>query len=222
MFLEVMKTLLKSLVLPHLDYCSQLWFPCLSGPEILKLEEIQKTFTKRVKGYYGLPYWTRIMNLGLRSVERRMERYRCIYIHKILIQDIPNCGIKTDVRNERIGRTLVVPPVKGGYKAVQTLKDRSFGVEGPRLYNSLPRCLRNFAGTKDRFKVLLDLFLRDVPDQPNRPYDYAGAQKKEGMPSNLICDWTRKLSSIDWTPEEGRFTFSGKDCYGVTYQNDGF
>ena len=51
--LTPMTTLYKSLVLPHMDYCSQLWNPC-SRAEINKLEMIQRSFVKKIKGMYNL------------------------------------------------------------------------------------------------------------------------------------------------------------------------
>ena len=45
----VMITLWKSLVLPKLDYCSQLWSPNTPGM-IQKIEEIQCSYVRKIKG----------------------------------------------------------------------------------------------------------------------------------------------------------------------------
>ena len=46
---ELMLTLWKSLVIPHLDYCSQLWSPHLRS-EIQKLEMTQRSFIRKIEG----------------------------------------------------------------------------------------------------------------------------------------------------------------------------
>ena len=45
---ELMLTLWKSLVIPIVDYCSQLWSPSKVG-EIQQIENIQKAFTRKIK-----------------------------------------------------------------------------------------------------------------------------------------------------------------------------
>ena len=61
---EVMLTLWRSLVLPHLDYCSQLWNPQEKGL-IQAIERIQQSFTRQIKGMKDLNYWERLKNLKL-------------------------------------------------------------------------------------------------------------------------------------------------------------
>ncbi len=69
---EVLKTLWKSLVQPHIDYCSQLWAPYKSG-EIQAIEEIQRQFTAKFLSLSNLNYWERLQTLKLTSQQRRME-----------------------------------------------------------------------------------------------------------------------------------------------------
>ena len=52
---------------------------------------------------------------------------------------------------------------------VGRLKEDTFAVKGPRLFNDLPSEFRNFTGTADKFKRKLDLFLKNVPDRPALP-----------------------------------------------------
>ena len=77
---ELMLTTWKSLVLPILDYCSQLWSPLKKG-EIQQIEEIQKSFTRKISTYSHKDYWNRLKTFRLYSLQRRRERYRIIYIH---------------------------------------------------------------------------------------------------------------------------------------------
>ena len=63
---EVMLTLWKGLVLPHHDYCSQLWSPSRVG-DIQSLEMVQRAFIKKIDGMYLLSYWQQLKSLGLYS-----------------------------------------------------------------------------------------------------------------------------------------------------------
>ena len=74
-----MLTLLKSLVQPKLDYCSQLWSPS-DQASINKLGMVQKYLVDKIKcgKLEGLNYWDKLSNLRLYSQERRRERYQVI------------------------------------------------------------------------------------------------------------------------------------------------
>ena len=76
---EPMLTLWKSLVIPHLDYCSQLWSPRTKG-EIQNLEMTQRSFVRRIEGLAQYSYWEQLKLLNLFSVERRRERYMILYV----------------------------------------------------------------------------------------------------------------------------------------------
>ena len=52
---NLMLILWKSLVLPHHDYCSQLWSPSKVG-DIQNLEMVQRSFVKKITGMKGLSY----------------------------------------------------------------------------------------------------------------------------------------------------------------------
>ena len=55
------------------------------------------------------------------------------------------------------------------------MKDQSFTVVGPRLFNVLPIELRKFDGSLDVFKSRLDKFLWRVDDKPPLPGYYDAA-----------------------------------------------
>ena len=74
-----MMTLFKSLVLPRLDYGSQLWSPHLVK-HIDKLEKNRRSFTKHITGMQCLEYSERLVSLMLCSLQRRRERYCIIYV----------------------------------------------------------------------------------------------------------------------------------------------
>ena len=76
---SLMLTLLKSLVIPQLEYCCQLWNPW-KAKDIQAIEAIQRTFTYKITEVQHLNYWERLHELKLYSLQRRRERYIIIYI----------------------------------------------------------------------------------------------------------------------------------------------
>ena len=167
---ELMLTLWKSLVIPILDYCSQLWSPSKVG-EIQQIEEIQKAFTRKIRSDSRDDYWERLQKSHLYSLERRRERYCIIYVWKILEGLVPNLTGRSQVMGRstiRLGRTCVVPPVVTAAKnRSQRLREGSFCVKGPMLFNSIPSHLRNMTGVSHvEFKKELDKFLKTIADEP--------------------------------------------------------
>ena len=148
----------------HIDYCSQLYFPNQSA-ELERLEQLQKTFTKKIPEVNQMNYWERLKALKMYSQQRRAERYQVIYTWKVLEGLAPNCGVTT-IQNERRGRECKIPMLKGS-QGVRSLRDQSFQVRGPRLFNCLPSNIRNTSRVSVlEFKEKLDKFLGLLPDHP--------------------------------------------------------
>ena len=79
---------------------------------------------------------------------------------------VPNCGLKWTNIEERRGRVCEVPKLKGS-KEVQKCRKQSFQMSGPKLWNSLPKNVRNLKNCDiEHFKEVLDCFLSKVPDEP--------------------------------------------------------
>ena len=95
-----------------------------------------------------------------------------------------------------------MPSYTGTLMRYKSLKERSIFVEGPRLYNSLPRYLREHSGSIVSFKACLDSFLSGIPDQPDGNW-CAGSLSRDGKPSNGIQDWMRTLNMYNWMPDDG-------------------
>ena len=187
-----LKFMWKSLVQCHLDYCSQLYFPHKSS-DMEKLENQQRLFTLKIPEVSHLNYWQRLDTLKIYSQERRMERYRAIYVWKILEGISPNCGLE-ETFSERRGREVKVPPVKGK-GAIQTIREKSFQIHGAKVFNSLPKSIRNLKNTNtEDFKAKLDEFLETIPDEPKLPgYIPTGCNQNTACPSNSIVDQSRNL-----------------------------
>jgi len=80
---DIVVKLYKSLVRPHLEYCTVAWSPYYSKDKDL-LERIQHRFTGMVPGLKNLPYEERLMELRLRSLEERRVRADLIEVYKMV------------------------------------------------------------------------------------------------------------------------------------------
>jgi ribonuclease P/MRP protein subunit RPP40 len=196
-----LRTLWKSLVQPHLDYASQLWYPALVARDIEEMEAPLRAFTRRMGGLRHLSYWKRLEASSLQSSERRAERYKIIYLWKVAKGIVPNFGVTLKSSNGRKGGLMfAIPSISGSRASVRTLKEKSLMVEGPRLFNALPAWMRDTDVTKDTFKVRLDAMLSLIPDQPRHKFFDPAPVGLSGRPSNSIRDWIHHLSMSDWSP----------------------
>ena len=184
-----MKFMWKTLVQCHIDYCSQLYL-CTPG-DIQKIENLQRIYTRKIPELKNLNYWQRLKQLQMLSQERRAERYKALYIWKILEGLVPNCGLET-TNSERRGREIKVPDLKGSSR-VKTLRENGFHVSGARTFNSLPKHLRNLSNISvEEFKIKLDQYLEKIPDEPILPdYTPSACNLVTAKPSNSIIDQGR-------------------------------
>ena len=181
--IDVMITLLKQLVVPQLEYASIIWSPT-DQRSIAKIESVQRLFTSKFACFLTfdedlqrficrVEYHKRLQRLKVYSLERRRERYMILYIYKIIIGLIDNPGLEIQYN----ARTKVnIKPKMSPTTAptwTKRVRNSSFFVQGPRLYNKLPQHLRELENittpTKknvDDFKSKLDKHLQTLPDIP--------------------------------------------------------
>jgi hypothetical protein len=164
-----MLTLYKSLPLPIIEYCSALWCPLGVG-QIQKLEALQWSFIRKISNTKGLNYWECLKYTKLYSLQRRRERYRMIYVWKILEKLVPNINNSIISHNHiRHGRKCFIPVINASAK-INKLREASLPIHGARLFNALPNAVRNLSNTSIlKFKSAVDKFLRTVPDEPQIP-----------------------------------------------------
>ena len=190
---QFMKWLWLTYIQPKIDYCSQLYGPN-SGPMLLKLENLLKSFTKRIDGFRNKSYWDRLKALDLSSIGRRIQRYKCIYTWKIVNGLVNNCNLSWSY-NEYTGTIINTISVGKYYKS---LRSQSFQWIGPRLFNSLPRHIRDCKLPLSDFKSLLNEFLRQVPDCPvTRTLTPVPMDPHDCSPSNCITHWILYLKLSD-------------------------
>ena len=192
---EFMKLMWKQLVQGHVDYCSQLWQP-LQSTSLQRLENLFKTFSKKIPCLRNESYWNRLKILKMSSQQRRLERYRIIYTWKALEGLVPDCGmILGNSQESRNGRECKVPTIaKKSSARVETLREQSLQVHGAKLFNCIPQTIRNMTKCDvDTFKQKLDLFLSKIPDQPLfREAIPTTTDQHTLKPSNSLIDQVRE------------------------------
>ena len=163
----IMLVLWNSMVQSRLDYCSQLWSPSLQS-EITKIEDVQRHFTKRIEGMEELSYHERLEKLRMYSQERRRDRYAILFIWKISMNLVSGYKLEFVGEGTRRGRECVVANIdRNSPAAVRRARENSLSCKGAKMFNLLPADLRNITSDKVRdFKSKLDLFLREVADEP--------------------------------------------------------
>ena len=82
---------------------------------------------------------------------------------------MPNPGITEISGNENKGRLCGVPFTRDKKRI------ESFNVVGPKLFNIIPKELRKMKCPLSDFKIGLDAFLMNVPDEPPCPGLVSGA-----------------------------------------------
>ena len=129
-------------------------------------------------------YWECLKDMSIYSLQRRRERYRIIYIWKILEQLVPNINNKIQAKDHiRLGRLCIL----NGRNA-STKLEGSLTIDGPKLFNSLPKHVRDLKGVSlQKFKRALDLHLKKIPDNPQIP----GYTECRRATSNSICEMTK-------------------------------
>ena len=184
----VMTTLYKSLVRSLLEYCRPLWNPT-KVTEIQLIEGVQRTFTSFIGGLRHLNYWERLVQLKVMPLQCRVqtgEVYHpdALMVWKILHNVVPNCcNIKVKV-TPRHGDVAIIPSLsKSSSRRNQSLYDRSFAVQGPKLWNKVPHTVK--ADTFfDMLRCSFSNFLALISDNPPVA-DYS-------------CSWSNSL--VDFSP----------------------
>ena len=134
--------------------------------DFLLIENVQRGFTKYIKNVAHLDYRECLAALELYSLQRRRERYLIIYVWKILGGHVLNLTDPILSRfSPRRGRYCETSHVNHGH--IGSLRFNSFRLKSCRLFNCLPRNLRNISSCSVlTFKRRLDAFLKTIPDDP--------------------------------------------------------
>ena len=152
-----------------------------------------KVLLKKAYGLKHMSYWERLNELKLTSMERRVERYKAIYVYKMLNGLVPNIGLCVNDNTPCTRSEISLIPCKIGAKSakIKTKQKNSILNCGVRIYNALPIEIRSISDDLISFKTELDLFLSKVPDQPAVPGFKPGSHDLYGKSANSIIDWIR-------------------------------
>ena len=79
--------------------------------------------------------------------------------------------------------------------SVKSMREQTFQVNGPKLFNSLPVKLRNMTKCSlEDFKAALDNYLAKVPDEPSVSGLTPGGCTPEARASNSILDQAKRIN----------------------------
>ena len=188
---DFFKQIWKSLIQPHLDYGSPVWAPSCQK-DITAIEDVLRRFTRRCPSISHLHYWDRLKKLGLMSSERRRERYIILYTFKILRKEVDDPGCFLVRHSAKRGITLRNTLKLGGKPGLKKVIEGSFGAKAVKLFNSLPRYIREYTGPSSSLKSHLQTYLDEVPDQPRGKSGHnlpQGVIPESGVRSNSLVYW---------------------------------
>ena len=80
---DIMLSLYKSLIRPLIEYCVKAWSPYLVK-DVIKLEKVQRRFTKMIPEIRDLSYADRLKTLGLTTLATRRVRGDLIETFKLM------------------------------------------------------------------------------------------------------------------------------------------
>ena len=187
-----MMTLWKSIIQSKLEHNSQLWSPA-DQASINSLEDVARHYTAKIDGMEGKSYPERLEALGMFSQERRRERNIIVFLWKVS-QGLVK-GYKASFNyNERRGNLMILAPLKNSAPAtVKKAREASLQVRGAKLFNLIPKELRDGFISVDKFKADLDDWLKSIPDEPTS----AGRQRAAESNSLLHQVVYRKDDSLN-------------------------
>ena len=109
----------------------------------------------------------------------------------------PSLGFEVK-HDERRGKLIVTNKPTGNVIRTITLKEKSLQYMGPKLFNSLPKCIREISDNLIYFKTVLDMYLSLLPDCPVLKGYTTHTYDKYDRQSNSIHDWILKKRVSDW------------------------
>ena len=159
---NVMLTIYKSLIRPHLEYCVQLWNPAVAHGNwqiILELEAVQRRFTRLIKDISTLPYNDRLEILKLTTLAERRLRGDLIETFKI-VNNIAEYG-ENIYKISRSGSNIVSNvSLNISNTKVKNLRKSFLPERFLPYWNALPIFVKN-SFSVNNFKMNLDIFKND-------------------------------------------------------------
>ena len=149
---EIILTLYKSLVRPHLEYGNNIWFPFLKR-QSLAIEQVQRRATRLIPGLKNLSYHQRLSELKLPSLKFRRIRGDLIQAYKVFnkvddlkVDDIFKLNHYDKTRNSLFKIFIT--------QSNTNKKKYSYNNRVARYWNNLSNCSKT-ANSTNTFKNLL-------------------------------------------------------------------
>ena len=123
---------------------------------------------------------------------------KVIYVWKIIENLVPGCGITVTHDSEtRLGRIVGA----ANLRRVSNLTESTFQVQASKLFNSLPKCLRNLTKCEvGDFKAQLDTYLSTLYDEPPSPGHTPRGLTLTGHSSNsIVYQKTKSVTNLEIT-----------------------
>ena len=153
---DTVKTLYKSLVRPHLEYCNAVAFPRFAK-DVKLLESVQRRATKLVPQLRELPYTERLKALDLSSLEYRRQQRDLIEAYKFMQgkYKVPSPPLKVDT-SYRVTRGHDLRVSK--QRCQKNIRQDFFALRVTDHWNNLPADIV-LSHTVNTFKNRLDKFM---------------------------------------------------------------
>ena len=142
-------------------------------------------------------FWQRLSKLKLQSIERRTERFLIFYTWKSIMNIVPSLGFEI-WSHPRKGKMIRNQKMSCKSQAMRSVKEKSIYGQGPKIFNSLPQCIREWEGSFMTFKFIVDNFLTLIPDKPCMKGYNSENHDLYGNLTNSIVHWVRNLDLTKW------------------------
>ena len=155
---HVMRDVYRSIVRPHLEYCTQLWSPPAKHGNwalIIELENVQRRFTRLINDLGTLTYSERLASLKLTTLAERRIRGDLIETFKIL-SGLVDYG-QTLFTLSRSGSKLLCRPSVCSDKKIRNLQNSFLSERVISYWNKLPSYARTSSNVAE-FKINLEEF----------------------------------------------------------------
>ena len=104
--------------------------------------------------------------------------------------DVPNCGLSWEYSHTKGMKFKINYSPNKTSDSVKTICMNSFQVQGPSLFNILPRDLRYSVSSVDSWKMELDKYLEQIPDKSFvTGMDSGLCDRFNSQPTNYIIEW---------------------------------
>jgi len=184
---RVLLLLLKSIIVPKMEYACLVWSPSTVGA-IQEMEQVQKSFTANMRPFRhrhrrSCPqrcmlrttrsYHERLERLRIYSLQRRRERYHCIYAYHIITGWVPRPkGFQFHETSRHGIRVEPMVAPHGTPTSLRRMMDNSPVSRMARSWNAMSSFLKGVSSFQcfQDWKKALTTWLSRVQDHPYGPW----------------------------------------------------